>query len=323
MSTGGKLYPEIEPYDHGMLPVGDGHTIYYEQVGNPQGKPVVVLHGGPGGGCAPVMRRFFNPEKYRVILFDQRMAGRSLPHAADPEADLATNTTWHLVADIEQLRAHLGINTWQVFGGSWGSTLALAYAQKHTERVTELVLRGIFTLRKSEIDWFYQEGASHLFPDVWQEYLAPVPESERGDLLNAYSKLLNNPDPAVHVPAGVAWSVWESSTVRLFIDPQDIAETRANTKWSVAFARIENHFFKHGGWFSEGQLLAEAHKLAHIPTVIVQGRYDACTPMRTAWELAQQMPHAEFVVVPDAGHASTEPGISAALVAATDKFSDL
>lgn len=320
MANDEHLYPEIEPYNHGMLDVGDGHQIYYEEVGNPAGKPVVVLHGGPGGGCTAGMRRFFNPAKYRVVLFDQRGAGRSLPHAADPAADLSNNTTWHLVADIETLRTHLGIEKWQVFGGSWGSTLSLAYAETHPERVTELVLRGIFTLRKSEIDWFYQEGASHLFPDVWEEYLAPVPPAERGDMVTAYAKLLNNPDPAVHVPAGIAWSVWESSTVRLIPDTADIAETRANAKWSVAFARIENHYFKHGGWFTEGQLIRDAHKLAEIPTVIVQGRYDACTPARTAWDLYQQMTHAEFVMVPDAGHAASEPGISRALVAATDKF---
>lgn len=322
MTTEVKLYPEIEPYNHGMLDVGDGQQIYFEEVGNPGGKPVVVLHGGPGGGCTTGMRRFFNPDKYRVVLFDQRGAGRSLPHAADPAADLSTNTTWHLVADIEKLREHLGIDKWQVFGGSWGSTLSLAYAQKHTERVTELVLRGIFTLRKSEIDWFYQEGASHLFPDVWEEYLAPVAPEKRHDMVTAYAELLNDPDPAVHVPAGIAWSVWESSTVRLFVDEADVAETRQNSKWSVAFARIENHYFRHGGWFEDGQLIRDAGKLAAIPTVIVQGRYDACTPMRTAWDLAKQMPHAEFVVVPDAGHAATEPGIAAALVAATDKFAD-
>lgn len=316
------LYPEIQPFDSGMLAVGDGHQIYYEQVGNPAGKPVVVLHGGPGGGCTPRMRRFFNPEKYRVVLFDQRMAGRSLPHAADPAADLSTNTTWHLVADIERLREHLQIDRWQVFGGSWGSTLALAYAQSHTERVSQLVLRGIFTLRKSEIDWFYQDGASHLFPDVWQEYLAPVPEAERGDLVSAYGRLLFDPDPQVHVPAGIAWSVWEVSTVRLFPSAQDVQNTRDNAKWAVAFARIENHFFRNGGWFAEGQLLRDAHKLQDVPTVIVQGRYDACTPMRTAWELYQRMPHAEFVVVPDAGHDAGEPGITRALVAATDKFAD-
>ncbi|WP_167143508.1 prolyl aminopeptidase [Canibacter zhoujuaniae] len=314
------LYPEIEPYDQGMLEVGDGHQIYYEQVGNPDGKPVVVLHGGPGGGCVPTMRRFFNPEKYRIVLFDQRGAGRSLPHASEPEADLSTNTTWHLVADIERLREHLSIDKWQVFGGSWGSTLSLAYAETHPTRVTELVLRGIFTLRRSELEWFYQEGASHLFPDVWEEYLAQIPEAERGDLIAAYNRRLFDPNPEVHVPAGVAWSVWETSTVKLFMDEADIAATRKDEKWSVAFARIENHYFINGGWFEDGQLIRDAHKLANIPTAIVQGRYDVCTPPRTAWDLYAQLPHADFTMVPDAGHASTEPGIIDALVRATDKF---
>ncbi|WP_166987063.1 prolyl aminopeptidase [Canibacter zhoujuaniae] len=314
------LYPEIEPYDQGMLEVGDGHQIYYEQVGNPDGKPVVVLHGGPGGGCVPTMRRFFNPEKYRIVLFDQRGAGCSLPHASEPEADLSTNTTWHLVADIERLREHLSIDKWQVFGGSWGSTLSLAYAEIHPTRVTELVLRGIFTLRRSELEWFYQEGASHLFPDVWEEYLAQIPEPERGDLIAAYNRQLFDPNPEVHVPAGVAWSVWETSTVKLFMDEADIAATRKDEKWSVAFARIENHYFTNGGWFEDGQLIRDAHKLANIPTAIVQGRYDVCTPPRTAWDLYAQLPHADFTMVPDAGHASTEPGIIDALVRATDKF---
>ncbi|MDO4241903.1 MAG: prolyl aminopeptidase [Microbacteriaceae bacterium] len=314
------LYPSIEPYDTGRLDVGDGHEIYYEQAGNPEGKPVVVLHGGPGGGCTPPMRSFFNPEKYRVVLFDQRGAGRSTPHASEPEADLSTNTTWHLVADIEKLREHLEIEKWQVFGGSWGSTLSLAYAQTHTERVTELVLRGIFTLRRSELLWFYQDGASHIFPDIWEEYLAPVAPEKRGDMIAAYNELLNNPDPAVHVPAGIAWSAWESATVRLYIDEAEVQQTREDAAWSVAFARIENHYFSHGGWFEDGQLLRDAGKLADIPTVIVQGRYDVCTPARTAWELSKAMPHAELVMVPDAGHSASEPGIVDALVRATDRF---
>ena len=315
------LYPPIEPFARGMLPVGDGHEISWEACGNPAGKPVVYLHGGPGGGCVPDFRRFHDPERYRIVLFDQRGCGRSTPHASAPDADLSTNTTWHLVADIERLREHLGIERWQVFGGSWGSTLALAYSETHPERVSELVLRGIFTLRKSEIDWFYQEGASHIFPDVWEEYLAQIPEAERGDLLAAYHRRLFDPDPAVHVPAGVAWTVWENSTIRLIPVEAAIAQARADEAAAVAFARIENHYFSHGGWLEDGQLIRDAReKLAGIPAVIVQGRYDVCTPARTAWDLHRAWPEAELHMIPDAGHASTEPGIVDALVRATSRF---
>jgi len=314
------LYPPIEPYAHGMLAVGDGHEIYWEACGNPDGKPVVYLHGGPGGGCVPDFRRYHDPEQYRIVLFDQRGCGRSVPHASAPAADLSTNTTWHLVADIERLREHLGVEQWQVFGGSWGSTLALAYAQTHPDRVTELVLRGIFTLRASEIEWFYQSGASHLFPDAWEEYLAPIPEAERQDLLSAYHRRLFDRDPAVHVPAGVAWTVWENSTVRLIPDEAAIARARADEAAAVAFARIENHYFFNRGWLDEGQLIRDAAKLRSIPGVIVQGRYDACTPARTAWDLHRAWPEAELRLIGDAGHASSEPGIVDALVRATDGF---
>lgn len=314
------LYPPIEPYDRGMLAVGDGHEIYWEVCGNPDGKPAVFLHGGPGGGLADDYRRYFDPAQYRVVLFEQRGCGRSTPHASDPDADLSTNTTWHLVADIERLREHLGIERWLVFGGSWGSTLALAYAQTHTQRVTELVLRGIFTLRKSEIDWFYQDGASHIFPDAWEEYLAVIPEAERGDLVAAYNDRLSDPDPDVHVPAGIAWTVWENSTVRLHPNQTAIAAARADAAAAVAFARIENHFFSHGGWFEDGQLIADAGKLADTPGVIVQGRYDVCTPARTAWDLHRAWPEAALEMIGDAGHASSEPGIVDALVRATDRF---
>lgn len=316
-----EMFPPIEPYLTGMLPVGDGHEVYFEECGNPDGEPVVFLHGGPGGGCAPDHRRYHDPEKYRIVLFDQRGCGRSTPHASAPGADFTSNTTWHLVADIERLRAHLGIDRWQVFGGSWGSTLALAYAQTHAERVTALVLRGIFTLRKSEIDWFYQSGASFLFPDVWEEYLEPIPENERGDLVAAYHRRLFDADPAVHVPAAVEWTVWENSTIRLVPDAAGIAEARTDVDSAVAFARIENHYFTNAGWMEDGQLIREAReKLAGIPGVIVQGRYDVCTPAVTAWDLHRAWPEAAFEMIGDAGHASSEPGIVDALVRATERF---
>lgn len=313
------FYPEIEPYDSGLLDVGDGQQLYWETSGNPEGKPVVFLHGGPGGGTSPNQRRAFDPEKYRIVLFDQRGCGKSLPHASEPEADLSTNTTWHLVADIEKLREHLGVDRWMVFGGSWGSALALAYAQTHTERVTELILRGIFTLRPTELDWFYEGGAAALFPDLWEGFVEPVPVADRGRLIRAYSRLLNDPDPAVHIPAGVAWSRWESSTITLLPRP-DVVESFTEQQYAVAFARIENHYFMNLGWFEEEQLIRDAGKLAGIPAVIVQGRYDACTPAMTAWDLHRAWPEAEFRLIPDAGHAFDEPGILDALIEATDRF---
>lgn len=315
------LYPEIEPYDSGMLDVGDGHQVYWETSGNPHGKPVVFLHGGPGGGTTPAQRRLFDPEKYRIILFDQRNCGRSLPHASAPEADLTTNTTWHLVADLERLRESLDVERWQVFGGSWGSTLALAYAQTHPERVTELILRGIFTLRPEELDWFYEGGASALFPDLWEGFLEPVPETERGHLIAAYGRLLADPDPAVHGPAAIAWSRWESSTITLLPRPEVVASFTEET-YAVAFARIENHYFRNGGWFEPEQLIRNAHLLADIPGVIVQGRYDTCTPPMTAWALHRAWPQADFRMISDAGHAYDEPGILDALIEATDRYAD-
>lgn len=310
---------EIEPHDTGLLDVGDGQQIYYEVSGNPDGKPAVYLHGGPGGASSPDQRRVFDPEKYRIVLFDQRGCGDSLPHASAPDADLSAITTWHIVADMEALRSHLGIDTWLVCGGSWGSALALAYAQKHPDSVSELVLRGIFTLRKSELDWFYEGGAANVYPDLWEGYVEPVPEDQRGRLIEAYSRLLNDPDPAVHVPAAKAWSRWESSTITLLQDA-DLIDHFTEDAFAVAFARIENHFFMNQGWFYDGQLIAEAHKLKNIPAVIIQGRYDMCTPAVTAWDLHRAWPEADFQMIPDAGHSFQEPGIFAALIEATDRF---
>lgn len=313
------LYPEIEPYASGMLAVGDGQQLYWETSGNPYGKPVVFLHGGPGGGSTPAHRRLFDPQRYRIVLFDQRGCGRSLPHASDPRADLSANTTWHLVADIERLRVHLGVDRWQVFGGSWGSTLALAYAQTHPDRVAELILRGIFTLRSQELDWFYEGGASALFPDLWEGFVAQVPHAEQGHLIRAYHRLLFDPDPAVHGPAAVAWSQWESSTITLLPRPEVVAGFTEEA-YAVAFARIENHYFVNGGWFEDGQLIRDAYRLAGIPGVIVQGRYDVCTPPMTAWDLHRAWQEADFRLIPDAGHAYDEPGILDALIEATDRF---
>ena len=287
------LYPEIEPLETGMLDVGDGQHIYWEVSGNLSGKPVVFLHGGPGAGTSPSHRRLFDPEHYRIVLFDQRGCGFSIPHASEPTADLSANTTWHLVADMERLRGHLGIDRWQVFGGSWGSALALAYAQTHPERVTELVLRGIFTLRRQELDWFYEGGASAVFPDLWEDFLAPVPPAERGHLIEAYGRLLTDPNPEVYEPAAIAWSRWESSTITLLPQAETIARFTA-PEYAAAFARIENHYFRHGGWWEEGQLIRDASRLSGIPAVIVQGRYDMCTPVMTAWDLHRAWPEAEF-----------------------------
>jgi proline iminopeptidase len=315
------LYPPIEPYDSGLLEVGDGQQIYWEVCGNPQGKPAVFLHGGPGGGSSPDHRRLFDPERYRIVLLDQRGCGRSLPHASEDLGALATNTTWHLVADVERVREMLGIERWLVFGGSWGSTLALAYAETHPDRVTELVVRGIFTLRKQELDWFYEGGAAALFPDLWDAFVRPVPEAERNSFIRAYSRLLADPDPAVHGPAAVAWATWEASTITLLPRPEVVAEF-ADPRYALAFARIENHYFVNGGWLEEGQLIRDATRLAAIPGVIVQGRYDICTPPMTAWDLHRAWPEAELLMIPGAGHAFDEPGILDALVAATDGFAD-
>ncbi len=309
------LYPLLEPFNTFRIKVDAVHELHVEECGNPKGKPVVFLHGGPGGGSAPDYRRFFNPALYRIVLFDQRGSGKSTPHAS-----LESNTTWFLVEDIEKIRAKLGIERWQVFGGSWGSTLALAYAQKYPKRVTELVLRGIFLLRQSELAWFYQEGASHIYPDAWEHFLAPIPVAERGDLITAYYKRLNHPDKLTQLDAAKAWSIWEGTTSRLFPDEDFISKFGGDT-FALAFARIECHYFVNKGWLeTDDQLLRDVDKIRHIPTVIVQGRYDVVCPMRSAWDLHRAWPEANLVVVPDAGHSALEHGIARALVAATDGF---
>lgn len=313
------LYPPIEPYDQGLLDVGDGQRIYWEVSGNPEGKPVVFLHGGPGGGTAPFHRQFFDPEAYRIVLLDQRGCGRSVPHIADG-ASLEHNTTWHLVRDIEALRTHLGVDRWQVFGGSWGSTLALTYAQTHPDRVTELVLRGIFLLRRKEIDWYYNGSAGYVYPDEWEKFLAPVPESDRGgDLVEVYHRLLHSPDAQLATDAAVAWSTWEGATSSLLPQPDRVAET-ADPRFALAFARIENHYFVNHGFLDDGQLLRDIDRIAHIPGVIVQGRHDIVCPAVSAWDLHKAWSNSELHMVPDAGHAASEPGITHYLVEATDKY---
>lgn len=310
-----ELYPSREAYQEGKLQVSDLHTIYFEESGNPQGKPIVVLHGGPGGGCPSYYRQYFNPEKWRVIMFDQRGCGKSTPHA-----ELRENTTWDLVSDIEKIREHLKIDKWVVFGGSWGSTLSLAYSETHPERCNGLILRGIFMLRQKELHWFYQEGASNIFPDAWEEYLKPIPIEERDNLLTAYYKRLTSEDKRVRLEAAKSWSIWEASTSKLFLD-KSLMNTFGESAFADAFARIECHYFVNKGFFErEDQLLLNIDKIRHIPAVIVQGRYDVVCPMVSAWELHKVWSEAEFIVVPDAGHSMTEPGIQSALIDATDRF---
>lgn len=312
-----ELYPPRQPYNEGELKVSDLHTIHFEESGNPEGKPIVLLHGGPGGGCPPFYRQYFDPEKWRLVMFDQRGCGQSKPHA-----ELQENTTWDLVNDIEKLREYLNIHQWVVFGGSWGSTLSLAYSQTHPDRCKGLILRGIFMLRQKEIRWFYQEGASYIFPDAWEEYVKPIPINERDDLLTAYYQRLTSPDAQIRLEAARAWSIWEGSTSRLLPD-LDLKQRFGIDAFAEAFARIECHYFINKGFIApEDKLLLNIDRIRKIPAVIVQGRYDVVCPMMSAWELHRAWPEAEFIVVADAGHSMSEPGIRTCLIEATDKFAD-
>ncbi len=310
-------YPQIEAFRSGKLKVSPIHEIYYEESGNPNGKPAVFVHGGPGGGTDPKQRRFFNPDKYRIVLIDQRGCGKSTPNAC-----LDQNTTWDLVEDMEKVRKHLNIERWMIFGGSWGSALGLAYAQTHPERVSEMVLRGIFLLRKKELDWFYQEGANQIWPDAWEKYWEAIPADERHDMVTAYYKRLTSSDRKVQLAAARAWSGWEGSASKLYPDTGFIAGYEEDL-FALTFARIECHYFTHKGFLeSEDQLLRNVDKIRHIPAVIVQGRYDTVCPMSSAWDLHRAWPEAEFFLVPDAGHSAFEPGIARALLSATDKFAN-
>ena len=309
-----EYFPSLPPRRADDLPVSDGHTLYFEECGNPDGLPLVFLHGGPGGGFSGSHRRLFDPALYDVMLFDQRGCGKSTPHAS-----LEANTTWHLVADIERLREMMGVETWQVFGGSWGSTLALAYAETHPERVSELVLRGIYLLTKAELDWYYQFGVSEMFPEKWERFLAPIPEAERGDMMAAYRKRLTGDDRVAQIAAALAWSQWEGQTITLLPEPST-SDQFGEDEFALAFARIENHYFTHGGWLDEGQLLRDAGRLKDIPGTIVHGRYDMPCPARFAWALHKAWPKADFHLIEGAGHAYSEPGILDQLIRATDTY---
>jgi proline iminopeptidase len=309
------LYPPIEPYRQGRLKVGNGHEIYYEECGNAEGTPALIVHGGPGGGCNATMRRYHDPSRYRIVLFDQRGCGRSVPYGS-----LDHNTTWHLVEDIERLRQHLRVERWQLLGGSWGSTLSLAYAQTHPFRVSTMILRGIFLLRRREIEWFYQEGCGWLFPEAFEAYQKPIPPEERGDMIAAYYRRLMSEDRAVQIEAAKAWSIWEGTTLSLLQDPERVRLFGAET-YALAFARIECHYFVNRGFFERDDLLvANAPRIRDIPGTIVHGRYDVVTPARNAWDLHKAWPRAEMRIVPDAGHAMTEPGIIHEIIAATRKY---
>ncbi|MBX9456324.1 MAG: prolyl aminopeptidase [Rhizobium sp.] len=314
MTSPRTLYPEIEAYESGYLDTGDGHQVYWERSGTRGAKPAVFLHGGPGGGFSATHRRLFDPGLYDVLLFDQRGCGRSTPNAS-----LDNNTTWHLVSDIEKLRAMMGVDTWQVFGGSWGSTLALAYAETHANRVSELVVRGIYTVTRAELDWYYQFGVSEMFPDKWENFVAPIPENERDDMMGAYRRRLVGTDRDKQVEAAIAWSTWEGQTITLLPEPET-SDKFGEVDFAIAFARIENHYFVHAGWMDEGQLLRDAHKLKDIPGTIVHGRYDMPCPAKYAWQLHKAWPKADFRLIEGAGHAYSEPGILNALIEATDTY---
>lgn len=308
------LYPKIKPYDSGFLNV-DQHQVYFEQCGNPNGKPALFLHGGPGGGGSEEVRRFFNPDLYRIIIFDQRGCGRSKPHGC-----LENNTTWHLVSDIENLREKLGIEKWLVFGGSWGSTLSLAYAQAHPKSVSELVLRGIFLLRKEELHWFYQDGASRIFPEAWSGFLEIIDEDKRDNLMSSYHEIFKSDDKERRLKAAIAWSKWEAATSSIAYKPS-LVEEFSNPEFALAFALIENHYFVNKGWFkTENQVIENIDIIRSIPAVIVQGRYDVVCPMKTAWELSEAWPEAELIVAPASGHTAFEKEITHALISATDEF---
>ncbi len=311
------LYPEIAPFNHSFFETEDGHKIYFEQCGNPHGEPVIFIHGGPGGGCSSEHRRFFNPEHYRIILFDQRGCGRSLPHGS-----LSNNTTQALISDMEQLRNLLNIDKWLLFGGSWGSTLSLAYAQQHTERVSGMILRGIFLCRPRDLEWFYQDGASHVYPDYWQDYIEPIDPQSRDNMMQAYYKILTGQDEIKRMHAAKAWSVWEGRCSTLAPSPS-LVDHFEDPHVALAMARIEAHYFVNNAFFSENQLLKECSKLINKPTWIVHGRYDMVCPIEQAYLLSEQLPHAQFEIVRDAGHSAFEPGITDRLIHATDQFLEL
>jgi proline iminopeptidase len=312
--------PEIEPYDRGMLEPGDGHRVYWEVCGHPRGKPAVVLHGGPGSGCTDWYRRLFDPNAYRVVLFDQRGCGRSRPHASAPDADLANNNTWNLVADIERLRQHLKIDRWLVLGGSWGSTLTLAYAERHPDRVTEIVLFGVTTGRRKEFDWLFRGGAAVLFPEQWERLRAAVPAAERdSDIVEVYHRLLHDPDPGVRERAAVAWCTWESASLAWPPAPR-LSPRFTDPAFALAFARLVTHYVRHNAWLEDGSLLRGAGALAGIPGIMVQGRLDLQAPIAWAWELNRAWPRAELMVIDTAGHAADSPEITEGLVHATDRF---